>query len=182
MHATQLTDSELAEWVREGSREAFGVLYKTYFSILLPFVAERLQRISGERALQSEDVINDIFMKCWKIRHRLGEKSTLKAHIIRIAYNHMIDLYRTNQVVLADLDTSMSSDTIQNEDFIGFNERVTCCLQSISPKQSEAFYLHRVMGLTYKEICTVLGKGKKAIEKRISNAYKSLRICLKDFR
>ena len=51
-------------------------------------------------------------------------------------------------------------------------------LDRLSPRNREAFLLHRQHHLTYAEIATVLGVTPKAVERQIGRALKALRALL----
>ncbi len=77
-------DAELVARIRKGDEGAFSELYTIYWPILCRTAAT----IVGEDA---PDVVQQVFVKLWRIRERLVINSSVAAYLFRVVRNRALD-------------------------------------------------------------------------------------------
>ncbi|HEY8969573.1 MAG TPA: sigma factor, partial [Puia sp.] len=84
--AAQYDDKILFSRLADGDEEAFRQLFHHYNKQLQPFVVKLTRNPSA-----AEEVLQEVFLKIWAHRERLGEVENPRAYIIRIVSNESID-------------------------------------------------------------------------------------------
>lgn len=154
----------------------FEQLFENHGSIIYNFLIYR-----GLPGIEAEDMVQEVFVRFWKNRSKVLPEKAL-AFLFQIARNLLIDYKRHQKVeinfqlqfkdeisVTTPLEVLMQSD---------FKEAYLKALNTMPAHFKIVFLLNRLDGLTYKEIALALELSEKAIEKRMSNALKHLRLFL----
>lgn len=158
------------------SESDFEQLFESHGSTIFNFLTYR-----GLSGSESEDMVQEVFVRFWKNRTKVLPKKAL-AFLFQIARNLLIDYKRHQTVeinfqlqfkdeitVATPLEILMQSD---------FKEAYLRALDTMPENFKIVFLLNRLDGLTYKEMALALELSEKAIEKRMSNALKHLRLYL----
>lgn len=170
-------DQELMQKIREGDKEAFGLLvrhllpsaYKTAFLILK-------SKEHAEDALQN--ALEGAYISIMK--HK--ELTNFKAWFYSLVYSRSIDLYRkNNRVIHIDFDDSREAQTkkvnqsaqekaIQNE----MKQEMLAHILKLKKDQSLPLYLHYYEDLSLKEISLILNENINTIKTRIARGRQQL--------
>ncbi|WP_196602398.1 RNA polymerase sigma factor SigZ [Pectinatus frisingensis] len=144
------------------------------FSIpLKQFIAKRVQN-----KYDAEDILQDIFCKIHDHIETLKDESKIHAWVYQITRNAIIDYYRTNKSVTAEL-TDLP-DTV-NTDFIGddVSREVADCLKTIlnhlPEKYREAIVLTEFENLTQRDLAQRLGLSLSGAKSRVQRARAKLK-------
>jgi RNA polymerase sigma-70 factor, ECF subfamily len=176
-------EQELMQKIREGDKEAFGLLvrnllpsaYKTAFLILK-------SKEHAEDALQN--ALEGAYISIMK--HK--ELTNFKAWFYSLIYSRSIDLYRkNNRVVHIDFDDSREAqskkvyqsaqqDAIQNET----KQEMLALILKLKKDQSLPLYLHYYEDLSLKEISLILNENINTIKTRIKRGRQQLTKMLGD--
>lgn len=169
--------SELMSRLREGDMLAFDRIYELYSHKLFSFVFGILKNDA-----ESEDIVQEVFIKIWESRNKLGDYKLLNSYIFTIAYNNSIDLIRkriNNGKYLDHLKNSSivqeNSTVISEIEFDELSQHAEKLIMNLPERQKQVFQLHREKGLTYSEIAEQLGISKNTVENHMVNALKYLR-------
>ncbi len=163
--------------LKMGDESAFERLYRGYWAKVYHYAGLFIHNPS-----EQEDLTQQVFLKIWEIRDSLDEDRSLDGLLFIITRNLTFNTYRKslNQEAVrraeelsgeyaASHDVSASLEAKSLESYIG---QLVACLP---PRQSEAFLLSRVEGLTYKEIANKMNISVKAVEKNIHLALKFIK-------
>jgi RNA polymerase sigma-70 factor, ECF subfamily len=150
-------------------------------------------RMTGNEQ-DSEDVVQETFLRAYKQLHRYEARSSFATWLYRIAANYSLDLVRRRkrhgEVALSDSpdgdDTPEMLDTIPSRDpgphrlaFSGAVQRcVAGALDELSAQERTAFVLRHFEGQSIEEISGALGLSGNAAKHSIFRAVQKLRRAL----
>lgn len=169
---------ETIKQLREGSYEAFDILYNVYADSLYGFAL-----LHTKSVVQAEDIVQETFLKLWNMRYSLSEEGSFKSMLFTIAKNHVIDVFR-QQINRADfedyisfcedenLSDTTSIDKIYYDDFV---EKLAISKQKLTPAQRNIFEWSREEGLSNAEIACKAGLSEQTVKNHLSSALKVLR-------
>lgn len=174
---------ELLNRLKNGDILAFDELYKLYSHKLFSFVF----RILKDEA-DSDDIVQEVFLKIWTFREKLGDYKLLNSFIFTIAYNNSISLIRkrissTKYIeYLRVLSVNQTQANFITEiELIELNNKIEHLISNLPERQKQIFLLHREKGLTYPEIAEELEISKNTVENHMVKALKYLRQNLNNF-
>ncbi|MFY9150497.1 MAG: RNA polymerase sigma-70 factor [Prolixibacteraceae bacterium] len=168
---------ELLTRLKSGDMLAFDQIYKQYSHNLFSFVFKILKNED-----EADDIVQEVFVKIWESREKLGDYKLLNSYIFTIAYNNSIDLIRKRINSSKYLDHLKNSSvieitptTISEIEFNELNIQVGKLIANLPERQKHVYLLHREDGLTYTEIAEQLGISKNTVENHMVKALKYLR-------
>lgn len=135
-------ESAYIKELKSGSRKAFTTLYNLYSARLYGYCYQWTK--SHE---DSEEVVQDAFVKLWIHRETIHDENTIQYFIFRIVKNQLTDKYRKN----------LNSPIF--EEYIQYNNEMQLSVDNIS---------HH---LEYDEFCVLLNKIKKTLPKTQQQVY-----------
>lgn len=156
---------------------AFDQVYGLYSHKLFSFVFKVLKNEE-----EANDIVQEVFVKIWESREKLGDFKLLNSYIFTIAYNNSIDLIRKRINSNKYLDHLKNSSLIQitpaaisEIEFNELNIQVEKLISNLPERQKQVYLLHREDGLTYPEIAERLKISKNTVENHMVKALKYLR-------
>lgn len=168
---------ELLIRLKDGDMMAFDQVYERYSHKLFSFVFKILKNEA-----EADDIVQEVFVKIWESREKLGDYKLLNSYIFTIAYNNSIDLIRkriNNNKYLEHLKNSsvilVTPSVISEVEFNELNSQVEKLIADLPERQKQVYLLHREQGLTYPEIAERLGISKNTVENHMVKALKFLR-------
>ena len=168
---------ELLARLKNGDMLAFDQIYELYSHKLFSFVFKILKNEA-----EADDIVQEVFVKIWESREKLGDYKLLNSYIFTIAYNNSIDLIRkriNNNKYLEHLKNSSiihtTPSSISELEFNELNIQVEKLITSLPERQKQVYVLHKENGLTYSEIAEQLGISKNTVENHMVKALKYLR-------
>ena len=84
-----MEELRLIKSLKEGSREAFSILYKQYWTRVYHFCTLYLN--NRERA---EDVVQEVFIKIWEFRHLIRDDERFESFLFIITRNLIFNQFR----------------------------------------------------------------------------------------
>jgi RNA polymerase sigma-70 factor (ECF subfamily) len=127
---------------------------------------------------QAEDIVQDAFVTLWKQCADIIY-NTAKSLLFKICNNALLNEFAHKKVVLRYESTPQNDSNHESPDFImeteEFRKKLEYCISKLSPKEREVFLLSRIDKKTYKEIAEMTSISVKAVERRMSNAFVTLR-------
>jgi RNA polymerase sigma-70 factor (family 1) len=135
-------ESAYIKELKRGSRQAFTALYNIYSARLYGYCYQWTK--SHE---DSEEVVQDVFVKLWMHRDAIQDENTILYFIFRIAKNQLINKYRIN----------LNSPVF--EEYIQYNNEMLLSVNNASQP------------LEYDEFCILLNKIKKTLPKTQQQVY-----------
>lgn len=171
-----MNEKLILEAFAKGDREAYAVLYKTYWADVYNF--SRLYLKTKEAA---EEVIQDVFIKLWEAREFICPQENIKGFLFIITRNIIFDQYRkqvnmTNYKLsliqaLGEHSYSMDEDMEKNE----IENLIKRMVQQMPERQQTIFRLKYREDLSYKEIALRLGVTERVVERDLYKTLKFLK-------
>lgn len=168
-------NSEQIKMLRQGSKEAFTILYKEYWRQVYNF--SRLYLTNQDAA---EEVVQDVFIKIWESRDLINEGENFKGLLFIITRNLIFNRHRKHlnedfykMTVLASIEDSY--DIEEEIEAINLSEYIDLLIAELPPRRQEIFNLSRKGNKSYKEIAELLNISERTVENQISEALKYLR-------
>jgi len=169
-------DIELVSAVREGSAEAYKVLYTRY--------SDRIYRYCLARLRDSElasDVLQETFLVLWQNASSFQGKSAVSTWLFGITTNKLRSLIRTEaRIDSRDLQQvehelaieDASESTVQKADILA-------AVQRLPAEQQEAVILTFYADMTYNDIAEIQNVPVGTVKSRMFHARKSLKQILR---
>jgi len=132
---------------------------------------------------QAEDVMQEAFIKLWDhCKKVLFEKA--KGFLCTVANNLFLNQVAHQKVRLEYSKTPRRNKNIESPDFVieekEFMNQLQKAIGELPEGQREVFLLNRIDKKTYAEIAEMLDISVKAVEKRMHNALKKMRLLVKN--
>lgn len=162
-------DENLIAGIRNDDKNAFKELYKKYYSSLINFAWYRTYSIETAR-----DLVQDVFCKIWMSRKKLDSKKSIKSYLYKSVSNAIINNHKlrsTSNLTLEYAPNERAQSDTDNELIVDMRNAVS----NLPEKLRIVFTLSRYDGFSYNEIAEICQISVKAVEKRMSNAFKKLR-------
>lgn len=163
--------------LKNGDMLAFDRVYELYSHKLFSFVFRILKNED-----ETNDIVQEVFVKIWESRAKLGDYQLLNSYIFTIAYNNSINLIRKRINSNKYLDHLKNASVIQispaaisDIEFNELNNQAEKLIANLPERQKQVYLLHREDGLTYAEIAERLNISKNTVENHMVKALKYLR-------
>lgn len=170
------TDIELVGAVREGSAEAYEVLYTRYSDRIYRYCLARLR----DSDLAS-DVLQETFLVLWQNAGSFQGKSTVSTWLFGIATNKLRSLVRT-EARTDNLDLQQAEHQLAVEDASELTARkadILDAVQRLSAEQQEVVILTFYADMTYTDIAEIQGVPVGTVKSRMFHARKRLKEILR---
>ncbi len=183
------SDSVAVARVRAGDGDAYRVLVDRHSRSVFRLA----YRMTGNEQ-DSEDVVQETFLRAYKQLHRWEARSSFGTWLYRIAANYSLDLMRRRkrhgEVTMNDSgpdDNALEMahalpSTDAGPERLLFSNRVqacvTCALNELSQQERTAFVLRHFEGQSIDEISMALGLSGNAAKHSIFRAVQKLRRAL----
>ena len=171
-----LTDNSLMLKVKDGELDKLGLLFERYHRILYKFFYNL-----NRNASISEDLVQNVFVRILKYRHRFRGDGEFKSWMFFIARNINIDHYKKNKFAYADdidtwkdrlADDFKPDETIMKQEEL---ELLHTALNHLDEDKREVLILSKLDGMAYKQIGEVLGCTEGAVKVKVFRALKALK-------
>ena len=117
-------------------------------------------------------------MKLWE-KQIPFEKGRTKSLLYKMAADSFISHIRKSEIISSHMDSVIlffDMDNVENDSILAERKKFYEEALGVLPeKQRSAFLMNKMEGLTHKEIASRLELSVKAVEKRISKAFASLK-------
>jgi RNA polymerase sigma-70 factor (ECF subfamily) len=177
-----LIETRLIERLKQSDREAFSILFLTYYNDLVFFANNILRDIN-----KAEEIVQDTFTKLWEEHESLIIKVSLKSYLLKAVQNKCLDWFRhmkTRQKYISEIMQENYFFEYDADNYLLKSElerRIEACIANLPDELKEVFCKNRYDGLTYNELAERLNVSVRTIEVRISKALQILRKELNDY-
>ena len=172
-------DKELVSRISRGDRLAFKILHDKCWDDIYGVALGFLKSPDWV-----QDVIQDVFMKLWIRREKLGVIDDLRAYIFIMARNELITAIKS-KARLDDLNRKyrqpLADEFLLPDQALDLKELESLVADAVSdlPEiQRKIFRLTRIQGLSHEEIAERLGIARKTVANNITRALNQIRIHL----
>ena len=175
----EIQDQELIPLLREGSKDAFHILYNRYGAKIQRFA---LGFLKSEQ--DAEELVQDVFLKLWTKRDFLNVSGNIRAYLYKVAVNSIYDFIRRKNLELAfqefvngqpDEDDSTWDEVVYNDLVAQLNQ----WMAQMPEQRRKIFKMSKEKGLSNDEIAELLGLSKRTVENQIYRATAFLKDKLK---
>ncbi|KJD31099.1 LuxR family transcriptional regulator [Tamlana nanhaiensis] len=173
-------NSILIESLKKGEAQAYNFLVDSYHRKLCVYA----YNLTNDYDL-AEDIVQNVFIKTWKKRHKLKPPFSIKGFLYRLVYNEFIDQYRKQKMVLPLEKKYIDalSAFVEEEDEGSIEKLIKLVkkeVEKLPPKCKQTFLLSKEEGLTNIEIAEYLNISLKSVEAHITKAFSTIRKSLGD--
>jgi len=169
-------DKQVVEQLREGSREAFRLLFDEVGPKIYAFAFSYLKNESD-----AEELLQEVFLKLWEVRSNLDTSKNIKSFLFKICVNLIYDFIRRKNIeqvylVYSGRNSPSSGDNTWHE--IIYNDMLNNLQQLIAtmPEQRQRiFRLSKEEGLSNEEIADQLNLSRRTVENQLYRAVSFLK-------
>jgi RNA polymerase sigma-70 factor (ECF subfamily) len=177
----EISDNDLAQRVKLGEKTAFRQLFERYAPRIYRFSRSYLKNEND-----SEELVQNVFLKLWEKRDSLDTSQNLKAFIFKIAVNTIYDFVRRKNIEHAFEDyarlnyQSSENSTWHSVIYAEMEQNLHHLVAQLPEQQQKIFQLSKTDGLANDEIAKQLGLSKRTVENHLYRALAFLKKHLKD--
>ena len=169
------SDNCLMQLVRSGDIDKLGLLFERYKAPLFGYYYRTTRDVEI-----SEDLVQSVFLRILKYRHRFSNEGKFSTWMYHIAHNVYKDYIKKsnsyqNSVDFSEKETvdfNTAEELVLKRENICLIEKALCLL---SNDHREILVLSRYQGLKYKEIGEILGCSVGAVKVRVFRAITNLK-------
>ena len=177
MRPDLLTDNQVMMKVKSGDTADLGILFERYHRMLFRF----FYRLN-QNAVISEDLVQNVFERILRYRHRFRGDGEFKAWLFQIARNVNYDQVRKKgnrpQETIEDWQDHIIDQSPDQQALMMKKEELDLLqqsLQNLDPEKREIIVLSKLQGLKYRKIGELLGLTEGAVKVKVFRALKALK-------
>ena len=156
---------------KQGDREAFGVLYTTYFTPVFRYILIRMRSRQ-----EAEDMTQTVFIKVWQSIYTYQEMGKpFLAWLFTIARNTIIDYSRKKKPLLVEDPIISQVDPSALYERKEWVAEILKYMENLSEDQRDAVTMRFFGECGYSEIACIMDKSEEAIRALVSRGLKHLR-------
>lgn len=147
----------------DGDERAFQGLFVDYYSVLVSFAMKYLDNQEA-----AEDIVQDVFVKIWETREKLGGIDNLSAYLYQMVRFRSFNYLRAEKIrqdatrsFAEELEESEINEYIKNETF-----RIVMRTLEDLPPGSRNVFSRAIQGYSAKEIADELGIAVETVKKQ----------------
>ena len=178
---TIITTEKIIHRLKNDDKSAVDELFGYYYPRLYHFSKSILKIEDG-----IDDILQEVFVKIWLNRYKIGNPDTFNAWIFTITKNEVLNLIRNNlkdQTFKDELFLRSVAEEYQTQNLIEFEEiksGIDKIVMSLPEKRQQVFILSRTEGFSNKEIAQQLNISEKTVEDHITHAIKYIKNSMKE--
>ncbi len=167
--------------LKKEDKSAVDDLFNYYYPRLYHF-SKSILKIEDE----IDDILQEVFVKIWLSRQRIGNAETFNSWIFTITKNEILNLIRNNlrdQTFKDELFLRSVGEEYQTSSLVEYEEikaGIDKIVANLPEKRQQVFILSRTEGRSNKEIALYLNISEKTVEDHITHAIKQIRLSLKE--
>ncbi len=175
-----VTDHQLCQRLISGDKRAYELLFEKFYPELCAYACQWVE------LEDAENVVQDIMLWLWQNHRELHIETSLRTYLFTATKNRCLTLINRGQMrqrIMSSLHKAME-EQFESPDFYILGDLVNKleeALDELPESYREVFVQHRFNNKSYKDLATEMGVSQKAIEYRISQAIRLLRVSLKDY-
>jgi RNA polymerase sigma-70 factor (ECF subfamily) len=171
-----ISDDELVKLIETDSNKGFEVLIQIYQQRIYRLI----RRMVGSHE-ETDDLIQEVFIRVYRSIHKFKKNSSLYTWIYRIATNETINyLKKSKRIKYVDSNIALTiKDTVHMETKTVLNQ-LYLAIDKLPPKQMEIFKMRYFDEMKYEEISEILGTSVGALKASYHHAVKKIETTVKE--
>jgi RNA polymerase sigma-70 factor (family 1) len=167
-----IDENILLAQIASGNTKAYCKLYTWYAPKLYRFVYP----FANQSKEETEEVIQEIFLKVWTKRHTLTNIISIEAYLFKMAKNQLIDELQKQRVRKEKTGQHLhlveeSSNSVYNEVvYTEYYSMAMKAIESLTPQRKRIFELRTQNEMSIDEIATQLQISHSAVKKQLYEA------------
>lgn len=176
------SDNHLFDRMCAGDQGALELLFKTHYASLCRFAKSILKD-----AEQAEDMVQEVFMKCWDKREQIQLTGSFKSYLFTAVRNHCFNALKINERKfwmeegMEDDERIAVNDVIDHIAAKTLSDKIAQAIELLPEKCKLTFQLSRFENMSYKEIAETMGVSVKTVENQMGKALSVLRTSLSPY-
>jgi RNA polymerase sigma-70 factor (ECF subfamily) len=171
------SDEQLMSAYRDGSAEAFDLLYMRHKGPLFRYV---LRGIRGRNRSLAEELYQEIWIRVIEARRRYAATARFTTWLYTIAHNRLVDHWRHKELAEApaaedEAAAGPDADPARQAEAREALGRFAQALADLPHAQREAYLLHEEAGMTALEIAAATQSEPEAVKSRLRYALAKLK-------
>lgn len=169
-------EKDLLNRLKNDDADAYIQLYDHYYPSLYAYIL-RFVKITD----LAEDVLQDVFLKLWEIRHRIDPDLSFSAYLYRISRNLVFKQIKKISVdeelrlgVMYRL-SSLHEHSHGELQWKQYQESLVAAIDQLPPQRQKVFRLCREQNRTYDEAAAELGISRNTVKEHMVLAVKAIR-------
>jgi RNA polymerase sigma-70 factor (ECF subfamily) len=169
-------DRLLVSQLKEGSKDAYQLLFNRYAPRIFAFALSYLKRRED-----AEELLQEIFLRLWEIRATLDDSKNIKSLLFKICINLIYDFIRRKNIEQAYLafagnnDQSNTDSTWHEVIYHDMLMLMNRLVETMPDQRRLIFRLSKEDGLSNDEIAIRLQLSKRTVENQLYRAISYLR-------
>ncbi|PWG79963.1 RNA polymerase sigma factor [Pararcticibacter amylolyticus] len=168
----------LLEKASNGDRRAYAELYSTYAPKLYRFVFP----FADQSKENTEEVVQDVFLKIWAKREMLKTVRSFEAYIFRVAKNQLIDNRKRQESLRKIINTfgpeTESESALDKVIYDEYNRAAQEAIGRLSPQRRRIFEMRVMYEMGIDEIACQLNISQSAVKKQLYEARDFIKVHL----
>ncbi len=171
------------EGLKNGDKLIFEEVYREYYIPLCYYCLRYVENFSD-----SEEIVQDLFLKLWEMHTELEINSSLNAYLYRAVQNYALNFLgkkKTHEKYIVIQGQQPYGGALENGLAKLEEEELRAILKlavlKLPEKRRRIFELSRFDGLKNSKIASQLSISVKTVETQMTKALKYLRVTLKDY-
>lgn len=176
----EMTNTAITGQYGIDSKAEFEIIFKQYYEGLCRYARTWIQDSD-----ESEEIVQNVFVKLWEKREKLQIDTSLKSYLYKSVYHASLNLIKHKKVKEEYLhmndQQNKHSEILSNHALKELEGRIEKTLLELPEQCRLIFSMSRFQELKYREIAEVLNISVKTVENQMGKALKLMRHNLADF-
>jgi len=166
--------------LRKGDKQALDEIYKFFYPKLYVF-AKSFLKVEDD----INDILQDVFVKLWLSREKIGKVETFNSYLFTIAKNAIVSYFREKskdqkfEARVKKILVSAENEYNDELEYKDLKQNLESIIDQLPDKRKQIFKLSREEGLSNKEIAEKLDISVKTVEDHMRHALRFIRKHLK---
>jgi RNA polymerase sigma-70 factor (family 1) len=171
-----LDERKLIAQLRENDKQAYLALYNRYHRGVYAFIV-RYVKINAV----AEDLLQDVFLKLWEVRHRLNPELSFSSYLYRIARNRVFKMLKAlanDEALRHQVLNSMQQSVLEVEDRVQwkkYSQLLNLAINTLPPQRQKVFKLCREQGKTYEQVAEELHISRHTVKEHMMLAIRDIK-------
>jgi len=167
-----INEKELIALVVLGDNDAYSQIYTFYTPLIYRFIYP----FTNSSKEQTEEIVQDIFLKIWIRRETLINLKSFEAYLFKMAKHQLIDTRKREQClkrIIGQLEPqkeSMVSPLDNNLIYSEYLNSAKVAIDSLTPRRKKIFEMRTQQDMSIDEISCSLNISQSAVKKQLYEA------------